>query len=146
MAQGDDDVSQSFQYEMSAYPISLFKDGYMRKPVKSKLRKALIDDKVNEAKGEWVFVLDGGALLHKVRWAKGATYKQLAEQYVKYVRNKFGQSFLMVTTLGLISKITSINAGALIKANQPKLSLWKRILQQIDRMHFSQMIGTKTNL
>ena len=80
---------------MSAYPISLFKDGYMRKLVKPKLRKALIGDKVSEAEGEGEFVLDGGALLHKVRRAKGTTYKQLAEQYAKYVRNKFGQSFFI---------------------------------------------------
>ena len=46
---------------------------------------------MNEAEGEGVFVLNGRALLHKFRWAKGVAYKQLPEQYVKYVRNKFGQ-------------------------------------------------------
>ena len=34
-------------------------------------------------------VLDGGALNHKIKWAKKATYKDIAKQYVSYVRAKY---------------------------------------------------------
>ena len=91
IAQREEDVSQYFQYELSAYPTSLFKDGYMRKPVKPKLRQSLVDETVNVREGEGEFVLDGGALLHKVRWQRRSTYKDVAQQYVTYVNQKFGQ-------------------------------------------------------
>ena len=35
-------------------------------------------------------VLDGGALMHKVRWGKDVTFQELCKQYVNFVRRKFG--------------------------------------------------------
>ena len=49
MAQREEDVEKYFNYEMSPFPPSLFKDGLMRKPDKP-LRKAIM--KVNDAIGK----------------------------------------------------------------------------------------------
>ena len=35
-------------------------------------------------------VLDGGALMHKVRQGKDVTFRELCKQYVNFVRGKFG--------------------------------------------------------
>ena len=73
MVQREDDVSMYFQYELTVEPTALFKDSLMRKPNKPQLRKALVDDNVNQSEPCGEHVLDGGALMHKVRWSKGST-------------------------------------------------------------------------
>ena len=35
------------------------------------------------------YVLDGGALLHKVKWARKGTYQGTVKQHVSYVRAKY---------------------------------------------------------
>ena len=35
-------------------------------------------------------VINGGALLHRVKWAKKTTYHSIAMQYVSYVHSKYG--------------------------------------------------------
>ena len=41
-------------------------------------------------------VLDDGALIHRIKWAKKATYKNIAKQYVSYVRAKYGHSCIVL--------------------------------------------------
>ncbi len=36
------------------------------------------------------YVLDGGALLHKIKWAKKGTYADIVQQYASYVHAKYG--------------------------------------------------------
>lgn len=36
------------------------------------------------------YVVDGGALLHRVPWPRGATYESIARLYVEYVCRKYG--------------------------------------------------------
>ena len=63
----------------------------MRKSQKSLLAKALQDGvQPNVGNAEAKYVLDGGALLHRVKWQKKTTYKEIAIQYVKYVRTWYG--------------------------------------------------------
>ena len=61
--------------------MSLFKDGLMRKPNKSILRNALLTIKV-DVHPTALHVLDGGALLHKVRWNANSAFEKLCLQYV----------------------------------------------------------------
>ena len=35
-------------------------------------------------------VLDSGALLHRIKWAKKGTYREIAKQYVSYVHSNYG--------------------------------------------------------
>ena len=37
------------------------------------------------------YVVDGGALLHRIHWTRGATYDQIFEQYSAYVIKKYGR-------------------------------------------------------
>jgi len=42
------------------------------------------------------YFIDGGCLLHKVRWIRGKTCEQLLQQYVTYVNSKFGSGVVVV--------------------------------------------------
>ncbi len=47
------------------------------------------------------YVLDGGALLHRILWTRGSTYDEICEQYVKYVQRHYGK--LVVVFDGYLS-------------------------------------------
>ena len=86
-----------FSYELTAIPTSLFKDGAMRKTQKSQLAKIVTSDvQPAECNVRTSYVIDGGALLHKVKWAKKAAYKDILLQYVRYVHAKYGQRTCIV--------------------------------------------------
>ena len=57
-----DDVESYFQYEMTNYPMSLYKDHMMRKPDKASLRKVVLPEKNETSKKDFkgMHVLDGG--------------------------------------------------------------------------------------
>ena len=87
----DDDVSKYFEYELTTMPTSLFKENFMRKPNKSQLRSFLAsEDSVTETPKDGVFILDGGALLHKVRWVQGESFSETLRRYVNYVKKYNG--------------------------------------------------------
>lgn len=94
IAQQEDEIEKYFQYEMSVFPLSLFKDGLMRKPDKPSLRKAIMPDSAalqrDQLPERLFYVIDGGALIHRVRWMKGDTFGSIANQYVIYVRKHYG--------------------------------------------------------
>jgi len=94
IAEREDNVEQYFDYELNHQPLSLFKNGFMRKPDKAALRKRLLPD--NDVTtidvSQFQHVLDGGALLHRVHWVKGMQFTKVAEAYVSYVRRHYGQA------------------------------------------------------
>ena len=97
VAQRENDMLPFFEYELTSIPTSLFKDCYMRKSQKSQLAKAL-QEGVQPSSGysNTKYVIDGGALLHRVKWQKKATYKEIIAQYVEYVRTRYGNCCVVV--------------------------------------------------
>ena len=83
-------MSPYFDYELTAFPTLLFKDNFMHKSVEAQLAKSLTDSV--DSSEQVMHVLDGGALLHRVKWGKKMPYQQVAKQYVSYVRGKYGES------------------------------------------------------
>ena len=64
-----DDMAPYFQYELTQIPSSLFQDGRMRKAAKASLGTLLIKEVTMETvRPTERYVLDGGALLHRVKW------------------------------------------------------------------------------
>ena len=64
----------------------------MRKPTKSTLRKHLLDQiKPSVPVAAKACVVDGGALLHKATWQQKGTYKEVIDQYVRFVRSHCSQ-------------------------------------------------------
>ena len=89
MQREDKYVEDYFSFEMTPEPLALFKDGFMRKPDKPALRKVLMSDNdatigIDQLNNSAMFAIDGGALLHRVRWVKNSTFEELVQQYVNY--------------------------------------------------------------
>ena len=97
IADRSNDVEPYFEYELTNTPTSLFKDGFMRKPNKSALMHAITkhisqSDDISHRS----FVLDGGALLHRVKWQASSTYQYAVSQYCKYIQAKYGTQCTIV--------------------------------------------------
>ena len=93
VAERMESLEPAFEYELTPEPKSLFHNGLMRKSEKSALRKALIQKdaivSIEVIKSCTNSVLDGGALLHKVRWVKGIKFKEVAETYLRYIKTNY---------------------------------------------------------
>ena len=85
-----------FNYELTAISTSIFKDYAMCKTAKAQLAKALMSSvQPSEHNTQLHHVLDGGALIHRVKRQKGATYREIAESYVSYVHQHYGHSCII---------------------------------------------------
>ena len=101
LLQREEDIKLFFDYELTAIPTSLFKDCYMRKPVKSQLAQFLtLNVQSTGCSNQTVQVIDGGALLHRIKWEKRATYRGVVEQYVWYVQERYGPSCIVFDGYG----------------------------------------------
>ena len=45
--------------------------------------------------GEVQYVLDGAALIHRIPWTRGATYKEICIAYTRYVMKKFREAIVV---------------------------------------------------
>ena len=91
IAQNRDDAAAQFAYELAVEPTSLFKNGLMRKPTKSSLRKNLIKNKLDCKEPTHHTVIDGGALLFQVSWLPNSMYNDISNQYTDYILRKHGE-------------------------------------------------------
>ena len=126
MARREEDVQKYFEYEMSPFPPPLFKDGLMRKPDKPSLRKAIMknNDSIGKEDIELSsgYVLDGGALLYRVRWVKDTSFGDLANIYVSYVRRHYGSTIIVFDGyLDVLTKDSKHTRRSLKKCNDIKV-------------------------
>jgi len=86
-----------FEYELTPWPMALFKDGCMRKPDKANLAKSLTAGMPSDQLPSCVrYVLDGGSLLHQIKWSKNNSFGQLVKQYCSFVTHKYGSDAVVV--------------------------------------------------
>ena len=89
-----DDVTSLFQYELCTYPAALFESSSLPlQPNKAVLADYLwksIKEEQRNPSGDVQYVLDGGALLHRVPWPRGSTYESVSHLDVMYVILKYG--------------------------------------------------------
>ena len=85
VATREDDLEPIFEFELTYEPMLLFKNGMMRKSDKSSLQKVIICDedavRKEDIENPNNYVLDGGALLHRVRWFKEMKLNAVLEVY-----------------------------------------------------------------
>jgi hypothetical protein len=95
--QREPDISSLFQYELTAVPSALFKGESFRKTDKSQLAKVLTANvpSCNASRGT-ATVVDGGWLLHKVKWQPGVSYIDIGHQYTSFVARHFGSNAVIV--------------------------------------------------
>ena len=97
IVQSEDDIDAQFFYELTPEPTTLFKDGFMRKSSKSVLRNSFLTKVFPAVTTDAdVCVIDGGALLHKVIWLPKSTYGDVVEQYVNFVKIRYGGKYTTI--------------------------------------------------
>jgi len=87
-------IQDAFGYELCGYPPALFeKRNELLKANKPALANALwdlagdpSDEQTHMEIATFQFVLDGGALLHKIPWETGKTYNAICQNYVAHVK------------------------------------------------------------
>ena len=81
-------VREFFNFELTPYPMALYKDSLMRKPDKPTLYKGFITG-LTEAKlpPDMTYVVDGGYLLHKVRWTAPTDISNIMPLFTTFLTN-----------------------------------------------------------
>lgn len=91
-----EDVKDFFSFELAPFPLALFDQYGMRKTAKSKLYEDFKPDDELIIQNTDLYIIDGGFLLHKVRWGKkGLTFKEVCDKYVDYVVNTFKSAIIV---------------------------------------------------
>ncbi len=97
-----DNFESLFKYELCSHPPALFDSSQLlREANKSSLANAIWDSLetgtcMPEPSGEVQFVLDGGALLHRIPWPHSPiTYNALCSLYTQYVVTKYGNAIVV---------------------------------------------------
>ena len=95
-----------FAFELCTFPTSMFESPHMlRQPQKSLLAEAIWNmvypkeesvSAPSSVNSTAKYVLDGGALLHRIPWPKGSpTYKEVCMVYCDYVTRKYGHALII---------------------------------------------------
>lgn len=91
-----------FEYEMSSYPTSLFDNSLLprkaNKPVLAEAIWSMVNDSqagANVAGESAYYVLDGGALLHRVPWPRGVSYETICSLYVQYIERRYPRATIV---------------------------------------------------
>lgn len=96
-------LRQAFCHELCSYPPALFESRNVllpaNKPVLANAIWAVVgdvsdDQKKNIKTGQLKYVLDGGALLHKIPWDIGKSYRTICQSYISYVE-KYGNPVIV---------------------------------------------------
>lgn len=83
-------------FELAPYPLALFDNAGMRKNTKSKLYSIFKAKSISIKQPTTKYVIDGGMLLHKVKWKQGETFQKICRDYVKYIKDYYGTSSFVV--------------------------------------------------
>ena len=96
VAERQQSVESCFAYELTPYPMALFKDSCLRKPDKPSLLRHVVKDLADDALPSIVqYVIDGGYLLHKVRWSPPADMQKILSSFHAYLY-RFGTDVVVV--------------------------------------------------
>ena len=109
-ANASEDLPSIFRYELSSYPSSLFDSPFMlRQANKPALAEAIWSALSKEVTSETApsdpdiqYVLDGGALLHRVVWPSvaSATFGYVCSLYCAYVTRKYSKATVVFDGYG----------------------------------------------
>ena len=103
-AKASDNLEDVFKYELCSYPPALFDSSLLlREPQTPQLANAiwaLLTQEIPGISGEVQYVLDGGALVQRIPWTRGATYKEICTVYTEYVAKKYGKAIVVFDGYG----------------------------------------------
>ena len=89
-----DKLEEAFGYELCNYATSLFDSAiFLKQPQKSQFSDAIwaiANPSPISLPTDAHFVLDGGALIHRVPWERGSSLHMIIDKYIVYVQTKYG--------------------------------------------------------
>ncbi|KAG0715131.1 hypothetical protein GWK47_012669 [Chionoecetes opilio] len=94
-------LDEVMAHELSPYPPSLFEAKHLlRKPNKAQLMAAMKEQSSDDAVLKDVpevehNVLDGGSLLHRLKWSEGKTYCSIADDYASFTVKHYGKATIV---------------------------------------------------
>ena len=155
------ELEESFKYELSTVPASLFGDDFLtREANKPQLGDAILKftgpgrDSLPENVS---FVLDGGWLLYRIpNWRKGTTFDAICQIYIEYVIRNYGRDTTVVfdgvyelpsTKDTTHLRRTKGRKGKVRFNRQVKLSIKKEdfLLHKGNKQHFLEMLTEMMN-
>lgn len=89
------DLRQLMSYELSSYPTAMFDSKTMMKTAnKATLADAMWSEDLDSPAptGDIHYILDGGALLHRIPWTRGHTWDRILQDYCRYVSSRYGRA------------------------------------------------------
>ncbi|CAK1588860.1 unnamed protein product [Parnassius mnemosyne] len=93
----DEDVADLLTYELTPFPMSLFHEGVMRKGKKSSLYDVLpVENNAALDLNQTTNVVDGGFLLHRMKWKPSSSVSSICHQYITYVQKHYGTNCMVV--------------------------------------------------
>ena len=96
LAEREQDATPCFEYELTNYPLSLFKDGIIRSGNKASLRNYLTKGIPNaNLPTEIVQLTEGGALLYQVKWSLYKKFSDICKLYKRNLYSKFGYFYVV---------------------------------------------------
>lgn len=96
VGKSDKQLKEYFGYELAPYPMSIFSEGLMRKIAKSKIFDMFQTETNAINHKESLFIIDGGMLLHRVRWSQNDLLSDILDKYVSYLKGHFGNDIIVV--------------------------------------------------
>ena len=96
-------LEDCLSFELSPYPPSLVnEEGFLRSGTKSDLSTYFFDQRDDEPEiplaETTLIVIDGGALLHRVIWDVGMSFKDIINKYKIYIKSSF-KNFRLVSVV-----------------------------------------------
>ena len=88
-------LQEYLHYELAPFPLSLFTEQGMRKGIKSSLY-AVFEPIKHTLSTSNIHVVDGGHLLHKVRWHINDHFSSICSKYLQYVEKHYGSNTIIV--------------------------------------------------
>ena len=98
-ARTKDDPKKAFEHELSNYPTAIFDSpGLLLEAQKSTLAEFIwtnfgIEDSAVPSGVK--YVIDGGALLHRIPWERGTTFRSIVKKYTDYVKRRYGEAMVI---------------------------------------------------
>ena len=92
-----------FTYELCSHPSSLFANSVLpREANKPELANAIFEKvskdqstQPSKPNGNVQYVVDGGALLHRIPWTRGKTYQEIIDGGCEYVKKHYGNAIIV---------------------------------------------------
>jgi len=101
IVQSSDDLKSAFKCELCSYPSARFDSSLLlREADKPAFADAIwnlckLDVPAEISNNSIKYALDGGALLQRIPWSCGSTYRDICHQYTEYVTRKYGDATII---------------------------------------------------